>query len=978
MNTATPASGTGICAGYNGPNATITAGSGGSSGAADTYEKSINNGSTWTAYSSGATIDATGATGSVQVRVSRSAGSYGCTATGPTVIATWPINAVTVNPTLNTATPASGTGICAGFNGPNATITAGSGGSAGAADTYEKSIDNGSTWSAYTSGATINATGATGSVQVRASRSAGSYGCSATGPVVIATWPINSVTVNPTLNTATPASGTGICAGFNGPNATITAGSGGSAGAADTYEKSIDNGSTWSAYTSGATINATGATGSVQVRASRSAGSYGCSATGPVVIATWPINSVTVNPTLNVATPANGTTVCAGISTNATITAGSGGSAGATDTYEFSIDNGSTWASYTSGASITTTLATGSVQVRASRSAGSYGCSATGPVVIASWPVDAFPTANAGTDKVECGSFSTTLSANNPPSGGTGTWTYDGGNPSNTVFFTINNPLATTSASAYGAHTYYWTVSNGVCPDQTDDVVVYYSAPIVATAVVDDCAFTGVDKDIVLVTATGGTGTFTYTSSNGADAQLPNIDNNTQPFEAPTDGLTRHFIISDAAPYGGCSVNSSNVTTYTDHSHNLAFASGPGYDSVNCYSKNLNRWMTFRDVNNDAILSVRDNNQDLGLVTVMLYRESTEPQILNSSNNGTPPGGNGNCYLYPEMAMMRHFAVTSQNTFNSPVDVRIYFSKYELDSLIAESTTPPSNPSDGCANDDDVHNINELYVTKYDGARVDGDYTNNDAAGIYKLFGPNVTAPNVNFTTVSQGGFASLFPNTGGDTTATHHYVQMPVKEFSEFWLHGSSHIEPLPVDMIYFEANAVSNTYIQLKWATSLEINNDGFNVERSVDGQTWTQITFVDGHDNSTVQNDYSYNDVNVVPGTRYYYRLKQIDNDGQFKYTDVVTAIINGEVTFSVKDFVPNPTNAATSLIITAVSQQEITVAFYNVIGEKVSSAVHQLIKGGNLIEFDMRTFASGTYTAVVSSANEVYTKKLVLTK
>ena len=962
--------GTQICAGYNGPSATFNAGSGGSTGAADSYEKSIDNGLTWSSYTSGA-IDATGATGSVQVRGTRSPGSYGCMAAGPNVLAFWPIAASPVSPVLASQSPASGNTICAGYNTGTATITAGSGGT-GSADDVQISIDGGSTYpvTGYTSGSAIITTGGTGSVWIRMQRTAGTYGCSATGYTATKLWDFSSATVNPTLNTATPAAGTGICAGFNGPNATIVAGSGGSAGAADTYEYSIDNGGSWNSYTSGATIDATGATGSVKVRASRSAGSYGCSGTGPVVLVTWPINSTTVNPTLNTATPSNGTTICQGTSPNATVVAGSGGSAGATDTYEFSIDNGASWSAYTSGASITTTAAVGSVKVRTSRSAGSYGCVATGPTVIARWPVDEMPIPNAGPDQVVCGGYTTTLAGNAAPSGGSGVWTYDPGNPSSTAFITANNPTATALASVYGAHIYYWTLSNGVCPDHTDDVTISYSSPIIASAVVDNCAFTGADKDIILVTATGGTGTLSYTSSNVLDAQLPNIDNNTQPFEAPTDGITRFYTVTDV---GGCNSDTSNVITFTDHPTDIPSATTTG---LNCYSKMLNKWLTFRDSNNDALLSIKDNNQNLGLVTVNLYVEGSEPAILNSSGHSGVGPTNGNCYLYPEQAMKRHFAITTQNAFASAVDVRLYFSDAELASLISSSTTPPVNPQDGCADDDDVHNINELYVTKYSGVNVDGDYTNNAAdaqGGIYRLFGANVTAPNTAFDMVSNGGFSSLY--SGG---ASHHYLQMHVTEFSEFWLHGSSHISPLPVDMIYFEANAVNNTYIQLKWATSLEINNDGFKVERSVDGQTWSQIGWVEGFDNSTVQHDYNYNDVNVVAGTRYYYRLKQMDNDGQFKYTDVVTAIINGEITFSVKDFVPNPTNAATSLIVTAVTQQEITVAFYNVIGEKVSSAVHQLIKGGNLIEFDLSRFASGTYTAVVSSANEVYTKKLVLTK
>src|SRR5258706_8470510 len=107
--------------------------------------------------------------------------------------------------------------------------------------------------------------------------------------------------------------------------------------------------------------------------------------------------------------------------------------------------------------------------------------------------------------------------------------------------------------------------------------------------------------------------------------------------------------------------------------------------------------------------------------------------------------------------------------------------------------------------------------------------------------------------------------------------------------MHGSSNSQPLPVEMLFLQAEVINNSSIELTWATAIEVNNSGFQVERSADGQNWAQIGWVNGNNNSTVQIDYSYNDITVAAGTRYYYRLKQIDYDGQFEYTDIVSAII-----------------------------------------------------------------------------------------
>jgi hypothetical protein len=195
--------------------------------------------------------------------------------------------------------------------------------------------------------------------------------------------------------------------------------------------------------------------------------------------------------------------------------------------------------------------------------------------------------------------------------------------------------------------------------------------------------------------------------------------------------------------------------------------------------------------------------------------------------------------------------------------------------------------------------------------------------------------------------------------------------------LSGSGAIEPLPVEMIYFEAEAINNEYIQLSWATDIEINNKEFQVERSLDGQNWTQIGTVEGHGNTTTKQTYTYDDLNVQPNIHYYYRLKQVDFNLNYKYTGVVTAIIYGNGAFNVS-LSPNPTYGNTNLIINSTKGQAITVDVFDVIGQRMVSANSQVTAGYNRIELDLGHLASGTYMVAVTSANQVYTKKLVITK
>ena len=79
----------------------------------------------------------------------------------------------------------------------------------------------------------------------------------------------------------------------------------------------------------------------------------------------------------------------------------------------------------------------------------------------------------------------------------------------------------------------------------------------------------------------------------------------------------------------------------------------------------------------------------------------------------------------------------------------------------------------------------------------------------------------------------------------------------------------------------------------------------------------------------------------------------------------------------NFVPNPTSGNTQLTVVTTRNQEISVDFYDMLGQKVMSATEQIVAGTNRIDFDLHRFAAGTYSAVVTSENQLYTKKIVIT-
>jgi hypothetical protein len=308
----------------------------------------------------------------------------------------------------------------------------------------------------------------------------------------------------------------------------------------------------------------------------------------------------------------------------------------------------------------------------------------------------------------------------------------------------------------------------------------------------------------------------------------------------------------------------------------------------------------------------------------------------------TSAGGCGNSFT---AFMGRNFDIVTQNPPSSRVDVKLYFTQDEFTALQAKAIA--NNDGDLCDNDDDVASIDKVHVTKY----------------------PTGNGP---------GGLGTYIANSGADQDFGANYIQVGVSSFSSFYLHGSQSIAPLPVELINFTATAINSEYIHLDWATALEINNDGFELQHSTDAQNWTNIAWINGNDNSTTTKFYSHNDMQVAQNITYYYRLKQIDNDGQFEYSNIVNATLTGSnSSFNVLEFVPNPTVDMTTLLISSGVSQDIKVVIYNSIGQEVQTGNHTLNIGMNQITFDVNLLAAGTYMATVNSGNEVRTKRLVIT-
>ncbi len=186
-----------------------------------------------------------------------------------------------------------------------------------------------------------------------------------------------------------------------------------------------------------------------------------------------------------------------------------------------------------------------------------------------------------------------------------------------------------------------------------------------------------------------------------------------------------------------------------------------------------------------------------------------------------------------------------------------------------------------------------------------------------------------------------------------------------------------VPVELTSFIAITSGNN-VSLNWNTATETNNKGFSVEKKSDKSDWQEIGFVPGFGTSSKQHSYSFNDVRLSAG-KYFYRLKQTDYDGTFKYSDIVNAEVINPIQFSLEQNYPNPFNPTTKIDFSIPENQLVNLSVYNALGEKVAVLKNEILsKGGYSVYFNASNMASGIYFVRMKAGSFSSTIKMNLLK
>jgi Secretion system C-terminal sorting domain len=198
----------------------------------------------------------------------------------------------------------------------------------------------------------------------------------------------------------------------------------------------------------------------------------------------------------------------------------------------------------------------------------------------------------------------------------------------------------------------------------------------------------------------------------------------------------------------------------------------------------------------------------------------------------------------------------------------------------------------------------------------------------------------------------------------------------------------PVPVELTSFTAS-YHDSKVMISWTTNSEVNNRGFDIERKTRSSKWDKIGFDAGNGTTTQSKSYSFTDDLTLAHTlthTLHYRLKQIDLDGKYKYSNEVEVNINIPAAYSLDQNYPNPFNPTTKISFSVPQNSNVKLSAFNILGEKVTTLINEVKNSGTYeINYDAGSLASGIYVYKLEAVSVngqasgyVSSKKMILIK
>lgn len=229
---------------------------------------------------------------------------------------------------------------------------------------------------------------------------------------------------------------------------------------------------------------------------------------------------------------------------------------------------------------------------------------------------------------------------------------------------------------------------------------------------------------------------------------------------------------------------------------------------------------------------------------------------------------------------------------------------------------------------------------------------------------PTVSDRNLRFFAVGNAA------NGNGSSSGDYIHTALITRNFST-----------LPVTLSWFTGVSGNNFTVMLQWETAQEQNSDKFIIERSTDGRNFLAIDQVPAAGNSSVRKLYSYTDrlPQIGFNQRPLYRLKQVDRDGKFAYSEAVTVQLKAPTTY-METPSPNLVNSGGIIKARFIAAQPMTlkITVIDAAGAMRYTTQQQVVSGANIISIPARQFAvsTGGYYLTVQSGQFKQTERIVV--
>lgn len=186
-----------------------------------------------------------------------------------------------------------------------------------------------------------------------------------------------------------------------------------------------------------------------------------------------------------------------------------------------------------------------------------------------------------------------------------------------------------------------------------------------------------------------------------------------------------------------------------------------------------------------------------------------------------------------------------------------------------------------------------------------------------------------------------------------------------------------VPVELVAFTATTDANDVV-LEWGTASETNNAGFEIQL-LDGESASNLGFVDGHGTTTEAHSYTFRATDLDAGT-HTFRLKQIDFDGTFEYSQEIEATVGVVGSHTLSEVYPNPFNPQAQFNLAVSADQLVTIAVYDVMGRQVATIYEGQLGSNETHQFtvDGSGLASGAYLVRIAGESFADTRRITLLK